>query len=93
MSKRHGNGTGLPGQDDNGNGRDDSDIEALGGEPLDANKLYNSQQLKRAMSIGWRVYEGLMEAGMPYSVFRGRYYFSGRKVIEFFEGLGDGGQA
>lgn len=95
MSERHGKGVVRSRQGQGDDGRDNGDeIESLaGGEPLDRNKLYNSRQLKASMGIGWRTFEGLLKAGMPNTLFSGRYYFSGRLVIEFMENLGNGGQA
>lgn len=74
-------------------GDSDDDEEMLSSsEPLDRNKAYNPTTLKRAMGIGRRYYDGLMKAGLPHRKINGRFWFSGRLVIEFLEQPDNGEQ-
>ena len=54
-------------------------------EPLDSNRLYSPQSLREAMGIGRRYYDKLLARGLPHRYIDGRYWFSGRLVIQFME--------
>ncbi len=52
---------------------------------VDRNCLYSPASLRRVMGIGIRYYNTLIAAGLPRRLIGGRYWFSGRLVLEFME--------